>query len=1261
MSETSEILTDPDIGSPQKSPSPSSSEDENPSGVKDFLQRTAAWARSHPLSQQVKRDDSSSSSESDPGVRMKGRAALRRAVKERKAIEEMRRESMHGKLMQVLTSFWTRDQHPDWSVAAKDILRKHVDQIQDTCREAKRLKHTCEALVLLCAEDYQTRLKNKVDDVQKKQMWDDYKARALLQVPQQPRIVPYTGYDPKTAQTPRQRKVVKLPKSGERNQPPFTSRTRGAVGRLVLLDQGQLSPRGKYLQVCTQHGIRPALEPLMAGQSNNLSMANQNLTDHDVLALLPVIEDAQNLNAVNFSGNSRLSDQALIPLFRAFSTSAATLRHLSLQGVAMGPAAQQMLAELLMSRAGFVKLASLDLREVSLQRKGFQSLAQSIAQHRGLTDLNLSSTGFVPCGPDGKTCISLLMQCPQLSKLDLSWNCLDTPALLQLGQALSSRRALQHLNLAAAARRSSTDRDLPIEHFLELLAMNRALLQLDISMNHMDYRAALILEDALERTCIRTLSLKDNPLGQTGLRSILRLLCGKESGLCFLSMSGCYRGGAEKEAKIFNFVNPSGRYELDLTSPYDRSLLRMLYKKCERIGQAATSAFQEVSFKGPFHHPEKKDGRYQVPETGRLNFTFACDWRFNDEECWNYGRAIHLNWTSHRFFPRIHKTAQLLHQWRLATDDPETQTTILEVLGKDFVVSSALLREMCALQPDQLPAVLNKLMHCVNGGISSQYLAMMMAPTVKTYLRVVDSVKKLISWTPENPTGNYYLDLANPADFALSEQILVLNHWEIMIEENLGYVDSSQYGNRCHLRNMCYAGRKLPFQDVKQFILPMSDSFSFDYVSCKRPNGTEPTLDVDEFQKFLKSLARRNSLDTKLRLQVLRSVGWLLYLKAYQLRLLLGIFEDEFRSICAASLLFRVVDMQNEKIFRCAFDATQFSLLQKSVGYLACFPYIQPEQWTVDLDLTQYDQRRVVQCLWTLAEKERMDNLTQIVYLSAEKVQLNNADWVPPISWCSVENVPTSGHMKVTYRGGKDIMSWPTRKKLYEQFTHGQLQGSSADVNWWSSLKEAPKEVVQFLQLLLRRFKDFDQAFTFIDGVKGNGVINLKELTERVQRMGYKEFQGAAAVPLIQKVFRFLDPDNSGSISRKEWSTMSDLQKEVLQQLEEFAIFLHREFPFARDGKLQNVWPLIDRGGLGKMPRKRFKAALQEELGFFGAAGVLAEFLDVDQKGFVCAEDLLQLRRFTRGPRSHSFSELDPETIKREPTQRKGARRKSVI
>eukprot|EP00435_Cladocopium_sp_Y103_P038007 s1292_g10.t1 len=124
------------------------------------------------------------------------------------------------------------------------------------------------------------------------------------------------------------------------------------------------------------------------------------------------------------------------------------------------------------------------------------------------------------------------------------------------------------------------------------------------------------------------------------------------------------------------------------------------------------------------------------------------------------------------------------------------------------------------------------------------------------------------------------------------------------------------------------------------------------------------------------------------------------------------------------------------------------------------------------------------------------------VYLSAEKVLLSTAEWTPPVSWCSVENVPTTGRIKVTYRGGKDTLSWSTRKKLYEQYGHWQLQTAAnakqhQDVNWWSSLNEAPVEVTQFLQLLLRRFKDFDQAFTFIDGVNGNGVINKKELTER--------------------------------------------------------------------------------------------------------------------------------------------------------------------
>lgn len=46
------------------------------------------------------------------------------------------------------------------------------------------------------------------------------------------------------------------------------------------------------------------------GQSNNLSMANQNLTDHDVLALLPVIDAWLDIGAgllAGLAGSSSLA------------------------------------------------------------------------------------------------------------------------------------------------------------------------------------------------------------------------------------------------------------------------------------------------------------------------------------------------------------------------------------------------------------------------------------------------------------------------------------------------------------------------------------------------------------------------------------------------------------------------------------------------------------------------------------------------------------------------------------------------------------------------------------------------------------------------------------------------------------------------------------------------------------------------------------------------------------------------------------------
>jgi len=1207
--------------------------------VKDFLQRTAAWAAKSQNFHTMDLSDSDSSIDSPGGHLARLALAMRRGAKERKVLEEIRRESLVEKLMETIMQFWKRKAHKDWVMPARDILWKHVATISRSRQVATRLRNTAEALAILRAADDadSTHTSNKVEDIQRKNFWADYKSRTLLQMQDTDAVGARIGLAGRSGSSQKRNTVIRLPKLSQGERAPLTSRVTRAPNRLIVLrDDIQLTPRGKYMQLCSMRGIRPVLHPLITGESSSLTMANQNLTDGDLLPLIPLLEELQ-LDAADLAGNRMLTDRSLVPLIRSLAHSS-FLQRLCFRSV-LGPSSAALLSEMLLSRSAFNKLLQLDVSEVPLHRKSFQGLAEAIAHHPTMLDVNLANTGFAPYATDGKICMSWLMSCPRLQKLDLSWNCLDTPALQQLGQSLSKHRGPEKLSLAGCSGRSATS-DLPIEHFLELLSQNGTLKHLDLSLNHMDYRAALILEDALESAPLRSLDLSENPLGQVGLRSILRLLCSSKSKLRFIDLAGCTAGAVQPGPdgnQLFNYINPSGLYDLDLSRPYHRSLLRMLYKKCELSGQTPASAFQIQCSSVPYSHPDKRDGRYTVPSSGQLSAAFSLAWRDDEDDMWGYARAVYLNWTCRRFSPSAHKTAQLLYHWELAAEDSQEQLMILEVMAKDFMISSALLQEMCAGNPDMLKSILTRLMHCVSGGISEKFLIMMRAPSMKLYLRVLDGVKKLLLFTPENPTGHYYLDMSNNADYALAEQILVLNQWETRIEERLAYMDTSQYGNRCHLRNMTYAGRRLPVQDVKQWILPMSDAFAFDYVSCKRPSSTEPTMESHDFDKLLKLLTRRNGTISEIRLKALRSVSTYIFITATQMRQMLNLFEEEYRARCSVLFFFRVVDMQNEKIFRCAFESPEQLLnVQKSLGYVASFPYIQPDHWTVDLDLTQHDQRRALHCLWTLAEHEKLEHLTKVVYTTGTGNILQGNQFLAPRSWMNFESVPTSGRIKVTYVGGKDTRNWTYRKKLYEQCGHWKLDCSSSQVQWWSSLTEAPEEVIKFLQLLVGKFSDFDEAFTFMDGgVRGNGVINLKELHERMQRMGVKSFRG----PWLQKVFRFLDPNGSGSISREEWTELADLYKEVTMRLNEFALFLERQFPSSR-GALRRVWELMDPEGVGSMSRSKFEGAVRDQLGFLGSTRVIVEFLDVDDTGSIDWKEMLQLERFMKDVRPQSASAL---------------------
>eukprot|EP00971_Amphidinium_carterae_P145315 2879314-Amphidinium_carterae.1 len=64
----------------------------------------------------------------------------------------------------------------------------------------------------------------------------------------------------------------------------------------------------------------------------------------------------------------------------------------------------------------------------------------------------------------------------------------------------------------------------------------------------------------------------------------------------------------------------------------------------------------------------------------------------------------------------------------------------------------------------------------------------------------------------------------------------------------------------------------------------------------------------------------------------------------------------------------------------------------------------------------------------------------------------------------------------------------------YPRYGYWTLKNVTADdVMWWSGLKEAPMDVIDYLEFLVSRYSNIYKPFYIIDGEDGNGEITLRE------------------------------------------------------------------------------------------------------------------------------------------------------------------------
>ncbi|CAE7212589.1 RPA1 [Symbiodinium sp. CCMP2456] len=520
-----------------------------------------------------------------------------------------------------------------------------------------------------------------------------------------------------------------------------------------------------------------------------------------------------------------------------------------------------------------------------------------------------------------------------------------------IGDYIAENTCLMHLLLDNTAA-YIVGEDTPISELIEKLAFNSALRSLSICTNRIDSRAALVIEDSLE----------GHPM-LSRLRSILRLLCRKES-----SMSRCKSGdektkSTETHTKVFSFTNPGGKYILDLGIPYDRSLCRMLYETAERFNLEHNKAFVNINHSHPpYHHPVRDSiGQYKVRREGILTFTF------------NVESAIAAAWSSvadddfigflnsHLAMMRFEPHKRKLRPKAISGMHAE-QETFLTALASDFNMEVPYLEYMVQACPEASNEILFRLIPSLKRDGCSTFLAMSLFPRVEDLLETQWRMESFLLFNPQNPTGRYKLKLENSTDFAVAQQLLLLDRWESVVNRRHNRGDVSQRGNRSQLRNELYQGRALHLSVklLTEWAMPEFGEFECDYATSYHPKqGSKPLSDTlweSVMMAIYDSPCRPED-----QLKVLKIISHQIFLSSLHIRQMVGFFrKDEDREEALVMFWPRVIDKYNAKVFRVRFEKKEDV---ERLGYITFFPYFQPENAVFRFNMAVYEQR-VSACLF---------------------------------------------------------------------------------------------------------------------------------------------------------------------------------------------------------------------------------------------------------------------------------------------------------
>jgi Ran GTPase-activating protein (RanGAP) involved in mRNA processing and transport/Ca2+-binding EF-hand superfamily protein len=1050
---------------------------------------------------------------------------------------------------------------------------------------------------------------------------------------------PGAGFSPKASangEDIRFSAATRLPPMGKDVQMPW-----GQTGR------NYSSSAQEYLKACQEAGVIPNPSPFVTGKSTRLYLEGSAVNDVDLLPVVRMLQHGHKIEEIDLGGNGLLSEVSLCPLLKGVLARPCVveLRKINLQNCLRSSDRRgiqnviDMVVRLISDDHGAKFLQHIDLSGINPGMKSQILICQAIRQHSYLREVRLADIGLQ--GPVAQQCVEELMKNPTLQHLDLGWNCFGPELFKYIGECIVQAKRMESLCVANCSAAFVHKGDNPIGFLSEQLCRDGSLTRLDLSMNRLDFRGALVLEDALcENKTLTELDVSHNPLGVLGLRSVFRLLSRDSDALLQLNCKDCSSSLDNDVAagiQQFNMTNPAGRFVLHLHRPYHRAMLRMFYRTCARFGLPAETSLTNLEYSsGKYTHASRdSSGIWVVPSSGRLRLTFSMDAAMEvfqkDVPPHDFNKVLDKHWHTMKLNPSLRKIGPLFGLWKEMSGNAVDEIAMLDALSKDYLFTYPHLKQLCQNRMMK-QQIISKLLPCVTGGYPARFLTLMLLSSPTDHLLMLKANRNFLNFNPQNPTGHYELDLYLPGDYSVACNILILDRWEAILNRKNKVVDTSQRGNGSRVRNERFANVSMQhLSSLAEWSVPEIGILELDYASSKRPSKNCAVMNDAAFTKILSVLeGGALNLAPKDQLEAMRMVSHRMFITAMQMREILGVFRDSAdREDVYIMYFMQVVDMYNEKLFRVRFESLDaLTTIQNRLGLATNFPYVQLEQTCFRFNFSKHDERLAANALMCICSKEGWKNIQDYTYTHADGVVDPLLAGIPR-SWESLDKMPRSGIFAGRYNCSPDERCYKVRAHYFKMYSFWEAPEKEDAVTWWAVPSETPEDILEFLEFLSSRFDNVSKAFKAIDGEDGNGQITKNELLQGIRKMGCKKFKevnekGQGEEKRVEAMFRYLDVSSEGEVNEAEFHVLDLLFQEIQLSIREFVKFLVRTF----GTDLATAWKVFDESGDGEVD---FDEWMQEltTLGFFGASKTIFNYLDKDDEGTISLDEFECLMEFS--------------------------------